>query len=122
MSKYQKVLAHISYWLSLVDEIDPEVFEWIRISTKYIRESDEIFFTEYLLNHVAKTPEFVGKIFYEVVKEQKYFLKYKKNQIIEIMEKLYELNQTEIAKRICNLYLDGGYDFLRKTCEKHNLK
>ena len=118
ISKYNDVRAELSWWLSLVDEIDSEVFDWTMSSAKYIRERDEIFLPEYLLNHVSKTPEFVGKILYGLAKDQKY-LKHRKEQTIEIVNKLYELGQREIATRICHLYFDGGYDFLRETCEKH---
>lgn len=116
-SKYDDVRAELSWWLSLVDEIDSEVFDWTMASTKYVRERDEIFLPEYLLNHVSKTPEFVGEILYGLAKDQKY-LTDGKEQTVEIVNKLYELGQNEIATRICHLYLEGGYDFLRETCEK----
>jgi hypothetical protein len=118
--EYNHALAHLSYWLALVDKMDGEIFEWIQISSRYIDDLSEIFFTEYLLQHVVKTPEFVGRIVFAIANERNYFLKFKKEQIVEIVEKLYDLQQIEIANRICNLYLDGGYDFLRKTWEEHN--
>ena len=65
------------------------------------------------------SPEFVGKILYGLAKDEKY-LNHRKEQTVEIVNKLYELGQNEIATRICHLYLEGGYDFLRETCEKHN--
>lgn len=119
ISKYDDVRAKLSWWLSLVDEIDSEIFDWTMTSINYVRERDELFLPEYLLNHVSKTPEFVGKILYGLAKDQKY-LTHRNEQTVEIVNKLYELGQNETATRICHLYLEGGYDFLRETCEKHN--
>ena len=100
-ANYRETLAYLSYWLSLVDEIDEDICGWLKTSGKYIDEKTEMFFMEYLRKHVSRTPQFVAEIFYDLVDSHKYFPRYRKENIVDIVEKLFELEQTEKAKRIC---------------------
>lgn len=118
-SKYREILANLSYWLSLVDEIDENICRWMKTSGKYIDQRTELFFVEYLLEHVSKTPQFVAEIFYEIVSTQRYFPRYRKEDIVGIVKKLFEFGQVEKAKRICNLYLESGYLFLREIYDEY---
>jgi hypothetical protein len=118
-TKYQDILANLSFWLSLVDRIDEDICDWLKTSGKYIDEKTETFFVEYLLEHVSKTPHFVAEIFYEIVSAQRYFPRFRQENIVGIVKKLFELGQTEKAKRICNLYIENGYQFLREIYEEY---
>jgi len=110
---YQKVISNLSRWLSLIDCIDEQVLEWLKLSAKYILVNfDSIFFIEYLLNHTSKTPAEVGEIYLEMLNAGRY-PDYKKEDIQKIVQTLYEQNQKKIADRICNLYGAKGFDFLR---------
>jgi hypothetical protein len=118
--KYHEILAHLSYWLSLVDTIDEEIFQWMKISNKYINDRTEIFYIQYLRERVAKTPNYVAEILYDLVSNHKFFPKFKQENIIFVVQQLFELQQIDKAKRICSLYLENGYEFLRGTYQKYN--
>jgi len=118
--RFKKILAHLSYWLSIVEEMDEDIFEWLKVSAKHIDETTETFFIEYLLSHVTKTPRFVAEILYETIETGKYFPRFRKKELIEIVNRLYEQKQKKIADRICNLYLINGYQFLKEVYGKFN--
>ena len=117
--EYQKVIANLSEWLSLIDEMDEQTLEWLKLSAKYQTDYSASFFIEYLLKHVAKTPAEVGEIYLEILKTGVYHPTYKEEDIQLIVRTLYEQNQKETATRICNLYLEKGFDFLRTIYENH---
>ena len=112
-TEYQKVIANLSEWLSLIDEMDEQTLEWLKLSAKYQTDYGASFFIEYLLQHVSKTPAKVGKIYLEMLKAGVYHPTHKEEDIQTIVRILYEYNQKETANRICNLYLAKGFDFLK---------
>jgi len=117
--RYQKIISNLSRWLSLIDKIDKQVLEWLKLSAKYSQENIyTYFFIEYLLKHVAKTPAKVGEIYLEMLNADAY-PEYKQENIQAIVRILYEKEQKEIADRICNLYRAKGFDFLTNIYEAH---
>jgi hypothetical protein len=117
--EYQKIISNLSKWLSLIDEIDEQALEWLKLSAKYIQVNfNAPFFIEYLLKHVVKTPAEVGKIYLEMLHVNLY-PEYKKEDIQEIVRILYEKGQKENVGIICNLYRAKGFDFLKTIQEEH---
>ena len=48
--EYQKAISELSRWLSLVDSIDEQILEWLKLSAKYIETNfNSSFLIEYLL-------------------------------------------------------------------------
>jgi len=118
--KYQKLISNLSKWLSLIDEIDDEIFEWLKLSAKYVdRDYNTRFFVEYLLKHASETPAKVGKIYIEMLNANIYYPDYKEEDIRETVRLLYDKNKKEIADRICNLYGAKGFEFLKDIYEVH---
>jgi hypothetical protein len=118
-SEYQKLFSNLSKWLSLIDEIDDEIFVWIKLSAKYVdRDFNTPFFIEYLLKHTSKTPKKVGEIYLEMLKEGIY-PEYEIENIRKIVQSLYDKREKEIADRICNLYAAKGFYFLKDIYEVH---
>lgn len=119
-SEYQKVISELSKWLSLIDEIDDEILDWLKLSAKYIEgfARNTSFFIEYLLKHVPTEPEKVGEIYLEMLNAGVY-PDYKKENIKGIIQTLYEKGQREFADRICNMYGAKGYDFLRELYKRY---
>ena len=116
---YEEVLSRLSGWVALVDKIDAEVLEWLKMSTKYIREfSDSAFFVEELLPHVTKTPAEVGEIYLGMLTHNVYPYHDQKH-IREIVRILYNTGHNEIANQICNLYGEAGFDFLRSLYDEN---
>jgi len=117
--KYQELISDLSRWISLIDEIDDEVFKWLKLSAKYVGKNfNTSFFIEYLLKHLPKTPEKVGQIYLEMLNANIY-PDYRKENIQEIVRLLYDKNEKEIADRICNLYGARNFDFLKEIYESH---
>ena len=91
-----------------------------QISVKAIEENlASGFFIEYLRRHVMKTPNKVGSLYLQMLKAGTY-PDYKKEDIVTIVQSLYDLKEKETANRICNIYHSKGFEFLRETFEKHN--
>jgi hypothetical protein len=117
--EYQKVLSDLSKWLSLVDGIDEQIFEWLKTSIKYLETNyNSPFLIEYLLKCTPVTPSKVGQLFLEIL-NRGMFPEYKKEDIQQIVEILYDKNEKETANRICTLYLAKGITFLQIIYEKH---
>jgi len=116
--EYAKTIADLYLWLTLIDEIDDDVLKWMGFSVKHIKASHEVFFlVEYLLKHVVKTPEKVGKMYLTILNKNIY-PDYKKGDIQKLVQILYNQGKTEIAYKISNSYLAKGYEFLRGISDK----
>jgi len=120
--KYKDVLAELSYWLSLVENIDNDIVNWMKLSNKYMNDRSSMFYLEYLNSHVSKNPELVAEIFYDLVSNTHYFPYIKQEEVIALVKSLFESGQEEKAKRICTLYLSAGFEFLRKVFEENKDK
>jgi hypothetical protein len=116
--EWQRVISNLSEWLSLVDRIDNQLLEYLKVSAPYIQKMDEYFFIEYLLRHVSSEPAEVSEIYLEMLNAGVY-PDIKQENIEETVGILYDKGQREAADRICNLYGEKGIDFLRKVFEKH---
>ena len=115
--EYQKLISDTSKFLMFVDSIDDDIFIWLKLSSKFIEPNISAgFYIEYLLKHVETTPEKVAVLFLEMLKHDHYPY-YKKEHILDIISKLNSNNQHENAVRICNLYLNKGFDFTRQILE-----
>ncbi|MBA7534561.1 hypothetical protein ES705_26810 [subsurface metagenome] len=109
---YQKILSDLVKWLSLVDEIDEDIFKWLRKSIKYFSiQPNESIFLEYLLKFVSKDPSRVGQLYIKML-ESGVYPYYKEEHIKAIIEKLYKKGEKALADKICNMYGQEGYEFL----------
>jgi hypothetical protein len=121
-SEYQKLISNLSKWFSLVDEIDDEIYGWLKLSAKYIDKGfNSSFFIENLMKHVSKTPKRVGEIYLEVLGANIY-PDFNQEHIQKIVSLLYNKQEKEIADKICNLYGEKGYFFLKEIYNEHNKK
>ena len=119
VEKYGEVLSELSGWVALVDKIDAEVLKWLKMSTRYIRElTDSAFFVEELLPHATKTPAEVGDIYLGMLTHNIYPY-HDQEHIQGIVRVLYSTGHTEVADRICNLYGEAGFDFLRSLYDEN---
>ena len=119
--EYQEVLSQLSGWVALVDRIDAEVLKWLKMSMQYVKGlTDSAFFVEDLLKHVRKTPKEVADIYLGMLTHNIYPY-HDQEHIREIVRVLYNTKHKEVADRICNLYGEAGFDFLRSLYdENHN--
>lgn len=119
IEKYGEVLSRLSGWVALVDKIDAEVLKWLKMSTQHIRgHTDSAFFVEELLPHATKTSAEVGDIYLGLLTHNIY-PHYNQEHIQQIVRVLYNKKHKEIANRICNLYGEAGFDFLRSLYDEN---
>jgi len=118
--EYKKLFSNLSKWLSLIDEIDDEIYVWLKLSAKYVnRGSNNLYFVEYLMKHASKTPKKVGEIYLDMLNANIY-PDYSQEHIQKTVCLLYDNNEKEIADKICNLYGEKGYLFLKDIYNKYN--
>lgn len=118
--QYRIIASNLGKWLSLVDKIDNDIYEWLKISVGVIEENwNSGSLIEYLRKHVIITPTMVGELYLRMLKGGA-CPDYKKEDIVAIVQSLYELNEAVTANRICNIYHSKGFDFLREIFEKQN--
>lgn len=120
-TKYQKVIVKLINWLSLVDEIDDDIFDWIRLSVKYIYLKPDIYsFLKGLLVHTEKTPQKIGTILIEMADKVKLY-PFDEEDIKKIVQKLYEIEQKVNANEVAIIYGENGYYFLQDLYNKYNV-
>ena len=119
--EYQKIIAQLLMFISLIDEIDDNVLEWLMFSAKYATVEHNLDqFLRLLSEHTVKTPKYVTQILIEVVKNGVPKHYYQGEEIKEIVEKLYLHGEKELAIRICNICLERWGDFLKDIYNKYN--
>lgn len=117
--EYKRAISDIIKWVSLVDEIDEQVFGYLEKSVKYLEVNhNSPFLVEYLSEHVSSTPSKVGQIYLKILEED-IFPEYDKGKIQKIVETLYKKGEKEMAYRICNIYLLKGITFLNSLYEQY---
>ena len=124
-AEYQEILSSLSGWLELIDKIDEETLEWLKLSAKYVeRGFNSASFVEALREHVPQTPREVGEIYLEML-NNKVYPDYPLTDIQEIVRILYNQGYKKEADEICNLYAAEGadakvvFDFLRPLYEEY---
>jgi hypothetical protein len=118
-SEFQNIAVELIDWLNLVDKIDEDIFNWLKLSVKYINQYNPGMVYQEFYKHIDKNPEKIGKLILEMLK-YKVPAAYDFEDIINIVEALYSKNQKEIADEICNIYGENEYYFLKDTYKKYN--
>ena len=118
-AEYRGILGSLSGWLGLIDRMNAETLEWLKLSAKYVeRGFDSASFVKTLREHVPQTPKEVGEIYLEML-NNKVYPDYAPTDIQETIRILYNQGYKEDADEICNLYAAAGFDFLRSLYEEH---
>ena len=116
----QKILAGLFNWISVFDEIDDEMYEWLGVSAAHVRYGrNGSHFFEYLLKHAVNTPERVAELILIHADAGNHF-PYEKKELQQIVDDLYRSGQQERADRICNSYLAAGHDYLMEIYARNN--
>jgi len=119
-SEFQDIAVELIDWLNLVDKIDDDIFNWLKLSVKYIDQYNPGMVYQKFYKHIEKNPEKIGKLILEMLK-YKVPVPYDIEDIEKTVESLYSKNQKKIANEICNTYGENEYYFLRKLFEQYNL-
>jgi len=116
---FYETLSKLPEWLVLIDKIDDEIYTMVNESVKHIKNAyDTWFLVESLSKHVTTTPNYAGGILLCLL-ENNIYPDYKQENIIEIVSELYAHSESDIANKICNLYLSKGFYFLKAIFDKN---
>ncbi len=118
-SEFQSIAVELIDWLNLVDKIDEDIFNWLKLSVKYIDQYNPGWIYRKFYKHINKNPEKIGKLILEMLKH-KVPVPYDIEDITKVVESLYSKNQKVIADKVCNIYGENEYYFLKKTFKSHN--
>ena len=118
--KFRMVISDLSRWISLVDDIDEDVFVWLRFSAGHVEANyNAYFFIEHLNRLVAENSMKVSDLMIDMLNSGIY-PDFDLLHIKNIVETLYEKGIKEKADRICNIYMANRLNFLRDIYEKYN--
>ena len=112
-----KILTEINSWISLADELTDEIYEYLKLSVKYLRPFDPDFIDN-LIKHAPSQPKLCGELYLILLNSGQYLVN-QKDKIIQFVAILYQFNERKNAIMICNSYLQAGYDFLRPIYEEN---
>lgn len=105
-----KILSELNDWISLIDEIDEEIYEWLKISVKFIEPFCYGFINQ-LNRLVERNPNYIGNIFLTMT-ESGHIFPHEREEVRKLINMLYERKEVEIANKICATHLKHGFDFL----------
>jgi len=117
--EFQNIAVELIDWLNLVDKIDEDIFNWLKLSVKYIDQYNPGWVYRKFYKHIDKNPKKIGKLILEMLKH-KVPVPYDIKDITNVVEVLYSENQKVIADEICNIYGESEYYFLIDTFKSHN--
>jgi hypothetical protein len=110
-------LGEISVWIKNIETIDSDVFEWLKYSSKYIK--DTFNYLRSLNEHLEKTPELVANLLvslFEINVESGLA----RDRLKSMIERLYILSFKDQADIICIKHSEQGINTLRDTYKKYN--
>ncbi len=119
--KDKRILSELSHLSVFLEKIDEENFKCLKASVAHLQVNfNTSFFLQYideLKDKDEHAPIYIGDLFIEILEHST--PDYDKQNIRSIVEYLFENNGAENAKKIFNIYLSRGYDFLRDIYEKY---
>jgi hypothetical protein len=113
------VIVKLLSFLSVIEIVDKEVVRYIEFSIKYCNESNLPFFIISdltVLFKIESNRENILTILDMFIKRNILFL-YQEKEVKNFVKQLHEYN-LGYASRICNAYLERGYNFLSDLCKK----
>ena len=116
----KELLSTLVYWFDLIDTIDEGTFKLMKASAKYVNQGhSSMELIDSLLRLVDVQAKLSGEIFLESLhSEELPFIREKK--IIELLDKIYESGEIEIAEKIYAIYMQKGYFFVQQSYEKYH--
>ena len=118
----QQIFSTLSKWFVFIDNIDDANIEWLKISAKFTEVNYNSYFViEELLRLVENNAESVGKIYLEMLINEVYPT-YKEEDIISIVTRLFELDEVDKAREICNKYAEKGIYFLNNINKMYKVE
>ena len=107
-----QVFSTLSNWFVFVEKTDDTNIAWMKVSAKFTEVNyNSYFLIEQLLRLVEQNAKDVGNVYLEMLNND-VFPTYKEEDIVAIVEKLFEVGEVTQAREICNKYAAEGIYFL----------
>jgi hypothetical protein len=118
----QQIFSTLSKWFVFVEKVDDTNIEWLKRSAQWTEINyNSYFLIEQLLRLVEHNAKYVGNIYLEMLNNDVYPT-YKEEDIIALVENLFELGEVTQARAICNKYASEGIYFLNEVNKKYKEK
>lgn len=105
--------------LAVIDEIDDNVFNWVKDYIPYFKKDFNLhIFIETLARHVKTQPKFAGDLLLALL-ENNVIPEFENKYIITIVDTLYRNNLKVLADKICIFFGEMGILFLRDIYERN---
>lgn len=118
----QAIFSTLSKWFVFIEEIDDDIFPYLKLTTKYTEKNHNSYFiVEELERLVKDNPKYVGSLYIDMLNNGVYPT-YKQEQIENTIELMYKLGEKDSAKMICNFYRKEGIYFLNEISKKYASK
>jgi len=116
----KEILSELSKLTLFLSEIGSENCKWLELSAQHITNIDISFFIEYLngIKDKENSVDYLGDIFLKILEEST--PTFRQEDIVLIVEFLYVKNKKTEADKICNIYAERGYNFLKDMYVKYN--
>ena len=118
----KSIIGKLTDWLGIFGELDDELYLWSKEGASNIKPYWETYrFIENLTKFAEKEPKKTGDLFWTLIKDAKHVSDYKKDDIIYIVNTLYQKGEKETANKVCNKFGELGVNFLREIYDKNNI-
>ena len=118
----QQIFSTLSKWFVFVKKIDDTNIEWLKRSGQWTEINyNSYFLIEQLLRLVEQNAKYVGSIYLEMLHHNVYPT-YKEEDIVAIVEKMFEFGEVTQARGVCNKYASAGIYFLNEVNRKFRVK
>ena len=115
----KELLSSLINWIEFVEVIDERMLKLLNISVKHVKaDLNAITLINNLLRLIDSYPKEVGKI-YVLAAESDEMPFIREAQIIELVTKLYNYGEVELANKICNIFTAKGFIFLKDIYEQY---
>ncbi|HPL03115.1 MAG TPA: hypothetical protein PLE59_06330, partial [Bacteroidales bacterium] len=120
----KKILSEVTKLTVFLPKLNKDNSEWLKLSTRYLEiDFDSSYFIEYLNKLTDKgdskeTSKYIGEIFLIMLINNT--PDFDQIYIQSIIEFLFKEGNRDTARKICNIYAQRGYEFIRDIYNNNN--
>ena len=116
----KSIFSTLSKWFVFITEIDDKKLPILKESAKYTeRNHNSYMIIEGMVSLVDNNPKAIGEIYLEMIANEIY-PDFKQEDILIIIEKLFQLGEYDNALMICNKYKSKGAYFLNEISKQYS--
>jgi len=118
--KNVEIYNSLSYLVSVIYELNSKSIKVIFETIENMEiQASHFIFLDNLLRLLEQNPRFIGEAYLLIAEKDDYPFA-REDSIKKLVEGLYLLDEKEIANKICRVYTNKGFLFLKETFKKYN--